>query len=300
MYTQATTLTEKVLYLQNHPEQKTLKQKLLHFCEIIIYTYPVQTKLLDREEASELLLSVHPRIENLLLSFTDQGIPFEIYMKKVSYLQAVSFKKMKRKERRRFVCDYVPHEDIEYLAYAVRKTSITDETDELQWDPHSPIAEEIREKVTVPGPFRNRILHLILLCGDLLSAPCIAFLADYLGMDELVLAEMIKEAMERSSRRIEISDDKKRIRDTHFSEKQFLEREYEYLSHVDAHPQVVSDVERRLETQKQYWKVMKDKVVKRPGNITHAVAAGITGTPKGTVDSGLQSLYRYLKKRVDE
>ncbi len=83
----SSTMTQKVLStLQTHPRSSALKRELYEFCERIIYTYPVQIRLLAQEEASELLLSVYPRIGKLLATFTDQGIPFEIYMKKISYL----------------------------------------------------------------------------------------------------------------------------------------------------------------------------------------------------------------------
>lgn len=300
MYTDQN-LTRKVLYLQAHPDSHQLRRELIEFCEITIYTYPVRIHLLEKEEAAELLISVYPRIENLLLTFTDQGIPFEIYMRRISYLQAVSFQKSARKERRRFVCDTISLDDIEFLSHNLQQgNSIRDISDELTWEADTPLAVELREKVREPGPYRTRVLHLILLCGEYLSAPHISFLAQYLGMDELVLARMVTEAMRLSEKRILISERKKRIRDSHFSEKQYLEREYAFLNGVDAPSMSVRETERRLRTRTHYWKTLRDQVARRPSNITHAVAGIVTGTPKGTVDSGLQSLYRYLNKRVDD
>ncbi|MBN2860555.1 MAG: hypothetical protein JXK93_09865 [Sphaerochaetaceae bacterium] len=299
MYTEQT-LTQKVLYLQTHPEAYRLRRELYEFCELTIYTYPVKVHVLTRDDAGELLILVYPRIENLLLNFTDQGIPFEVYMKRISYLQAVSFKKVRRKERRRFVCDMYPPEEIDYFTHNDCCRSITNNTEELTWETDTPIAQEIHDKVRTPGPFRNRILHLILLCGELLRAPHISFLAQYLAMDELVLAEMITHAIRLSEKRITISEKKKRIRDTHFSEKQFLEREYLFLNKIDTYSAGVKEVERKLQCTTHYWKTMKNQIARRPSNITHAVAGEITKTPKGTVDSGLQALYRYLNDRVDD
>lgn len=299
MYTEQT-LTQKVLYLQTHPEAHRLRRELYEFCELTIYTYPVRVHILTREDAGELLISVYPRIENLLFNFTDQGIPFEVYMKRISYLQAVSFRKVRRKERRRFVCDTVPVEEIDYVTHSDRGTSITNKNEELTWETDTPIAREIHDKVRTPGPFRTRILHLILLCGELLRASQISFLAHYLAMDELTLAEMITQAISLSEKRITTSEKKKRIRDIHFSEKQFLEREYLFLNTIDASSMCVTEMDRKLRCQTHYWKAMKDQVATRPLNITHAVAAEVTKTPKGTVDSGLQALYRYLNNRVDD
>ncbi len=300
MYTDQN-LTRKVLYLQAHPESHQLRRELVEFCEITIYTYPVRIHLLKKEEAAELLISVYPRIENLLYTFTDQGIPFEIYMRRISYLQAVSFQKSARKERRRFVCDTISLDDIEYLSHTLQQgNSIRDISDELTWEADTPLAREIREKVRNPGPFRTRILHLILLCGEFLRAPHISFLARFLAMEELALAHMVTEAIRLSEKRIAVSERKKRIRDTHFSEKQYLEREYAFLNEMDAPSMSVREAERRLQTRTHYWETLRDQVARRPSNITHAVAGIVTGTPKGTVDSGLQTLYRYLNERVDD
>ena len=87
-----------------------------------------------------LLISVYPRIENLLFNFTDQGIPFEIYMKRISYLQAVSFRKVRRKERRRFVCDTYPPEEIDYFTHDECCRNITTNAEALTWEADTPVA----------------------------------------------------------------------------------------------------------------------------------------------------------------
>ncbi len=293
------TLTEKVLSLQAHPADSALREELTEFCSITIYTYPVKTRVIDREEASDLLLSVYPRIGGILSDFTFRGIPFEIYMKKVSYLQAVSFRKVKRREKRRFVCDTCAQDDLEFYLHTWEKPSVTDTSDPLSWNSDSPLTQEIRKRAASAGPFRNRMIHFILICSEMLKPPQITFLASFLSMEESELARMIHLSTELSLKRIAKSDEKKRIRDIHFTEKQYLEREYDFLTSVDAHPQVIGEVKRKLETQRLHWGNLNEQIRKRPTNVTHAVAAMVTDTPKGTVDSGLQSLFSFLRKRVD-
>ncbi len=304
-------LTQKVLQFQKESESLTLREELIRYCQIVIYTYPVSIKIIDQEEASELLLYVFPRLETLLLTFTYNGVPFENYMKKIAFLQAHSFNKMKRKEIRRFACDQLPHEDIEYFIYSQHIETGPPMTphltygsennyEDFSWSSETTVSLDIQKRVRTSAPFKRRMLHLILLCSDLLTPSHISFLATFLEMKEIELANMITKAIELSNKRILSKNENKRIRDSHYFEKEFLVREKEYLLSVEAHPYYIDRVERKLEKESRYYKQVNKRLKDCPTAVTHLNAGKVTGSPKGTVDSGLQALFNYLKPLVDE
>ncbi len=290
-------IKEKVLAYQKNPQSTQLKKELIAYCQLIIYTYPSSIKLITKEMAAELLLYVNPRLEALLRNFTYTGIPFENYIKKVSYLQAQSFVKLKRNERRRFMCESVSDEDLEYFLYSHPSSS---HLEEFQWSEDTSLSKQIKEKIKKSSSFKKRILHLVLLCSDLLNANHISFLAQYLEIDEYELATMISKALEMSEKRIALKEKTVRIRDAHYVEKEFLEREKRFLLSVDAHPYYIAKVEKKVEKEQRYFHQVNQSVRNRCSTVTHATAGKITGVPKGTVDSGLQSLYIYLNNHMDD
>lgn len=303
--------TQKVLQFQKDPDSQLLRNELIKFCQISIYTYPVSIKIIPPEQAADLLLYVSPRIETLLRTFTYTGIPFENYIKKVTYLQAHSFNKMRRKEARRFVCDQMTHEDIEYFIYtkkvdtgSIMRPHITYADcigeEDVMWSSETPVSIELKQKVESSAPFKKRLLHLILLCSDKLNSSHISFLANFLDMKEIELAHMITQAIELSDRRISLKENNKRIRDNHFFEKEFLEREKEYLLSIDAHPFYIEKIDQKLENERTYLNKSRAKMKVKPTVVTHSSAGKVTSVPKGTVDSGLQSLFKYLYPLVDE
>jgi hypothetical protein len=302
--------TKKVLQFQKEPYSQILRDELYSYCQIVIYTYPVSIKVIEPEQAADLLLYVSPRITALLRTFSYTGIPFESYIKKIAYLQAHSFNKMKRKEARRFVCDQMPHEDIEYFIYTqqidtgpMMKPHLTYSDfigqEELMWSSETPISMELKTKVHTSASCKKRLLHLILLCSDCLTSSHITFLASYLDMNELELAHMITQALELSDRRISLDENNKRIRDNHFFEKEFLEREKEYLVSIDAHPYYIDRINQKLEKETHFFHKARLKMKTKPTTVTHLSAGKVTNVPKGTVDSGLQSLFKYLHPLVD-
>ncbi len=303
--------TNKVLQFQKDPYSQELKDELISYCQTIIYTYPSTIKIIEPEQAAELLLYVSPRIETLLLTFNYTGIPFENYIKKIAYLQAHSYNKMKRKEARRFVCDQMTHEDIEYFIYtqkintgSIMKPHLTYadsiEQEDFMWSSETPVSLELKQKLETSAPLKKRLLHLILLCSDRLTSSHISFLASYLNMEEIELAKMVTKAIELSDRRITLKENNKRISDNHFFEKEFLEREKEFLVSIDAHPYYIEKINQKLEKEKDYFYKARVKMKVKPTLVTHSSAGKVTSVPKGTVDSGLQSLFTYLHPLVDE
>ncbi len=303
--------TKKVLQFQKEPHSETLKDELTSYCQLVIYTYPVTIKIIPPEDAADLLLYVSPRIETILRTFRYTNVPFESYMKKLAYLQAHSYNKMKRREARRFICDYMKHEDIEFFVNNQRTeaepmmrnyhlyTNYLDKED-FMWSSETPVSLELKKKMKISAPTKKRLLHLILLNSEHLCATQITFLADFLDMKEIDLATMITQALELSDKRVTMHEDNKRIRDNHFFEKGFLEREKEYLVSIDAHPYYIERIDQKLEKEKNYFYKARDRMKKRPTTVTHSSVGKVTNVPKGTVDSGLQALYKYLYPLVDE
>jgi len=299
-------ITEKVLEYQKSNGSPTLRKELISYCQLVIYTYPASIHLIEEEDSAELLLYVNPRLDALLENFTYSGVPFENYMKKVSYLQAQSFVKLKRNEKRRYQIESVSDDDLEYYFHN-QSSSFTNTTYQhcesetsLSWTSDTPLSKMVKEKISHSSAFKRRIIHLILLCSDLLTASHITFLSQFLEIEESELASMIKDALALSEKRICVKEKHMKIRDNHFFEKEFLTREKRFLQSVHAHPYYISKVEKKMEKESRYWYQVCESIKNRPTTVTHSTAGKITGVPKGTVDSGLQSLYRYLHEHIDD
>lgn len=317
-----TQLTEDVLTYQRllDAADESLKQKkeslyrhIVQECSLIIYRYPVRVRLLKEEEASELLISVFPRLPRIIATFSYTGIAFENYMRKVAYMQANSFLQRKRMKERHIVCDAHDPEELERLVCSsspscfpdsVREAITSDITVELEtdfdWTDESPVALNIKGRMEKSDRFRRRILQLILLCSECLTASHISFLAKFLAIDETALATLVTQAMELSRQRHQITIHMQQIRDYHYSEKQFLERELQMLKSFNADPLYMERVEKRLTKELQFFSDRCKEAQNRPLAVTHAIVAKLTKVPKGTVDSGMQALRKYIEHIVDD
>lgn len=299
---------QKLLHMLDQDKQLhclTLYSKILHECYIIIYNYPVQIHLLDEEEAADLLLSMKPRLKHIIDTFTYSGISFENFIRRISYMQAKIHKKRVRKDKRKYVCIPLPSENFDQLTtaeYSVPYGNCTAESvghEVSTWSMETELSCSIKKRIAESKTFRKRFLQLVLLCSEELNAHHIRILATCLGMTELSLARKISRAYEKSQEKRIRAEKLMQIKDHHYMEKHFYQRELSMLLGYNAHPIELEKVRKRLEREEKLFLERRDQVRKRSNSITHDVVGELTITPKGTVDSGLSALKRTLLKMID-
>lgn len=319
-----TPLTEEVLTYQkllastDSSAQRKRERLFAHLrdeCNLIIYRYPVTIRVLEEDEAGELLIAVSPRIPRIIANFTYQDLSFEKYMRKIAFLQAHSFLQRKKMRTRRFACETISPEDIEWMAVSngahwdrryqdVLEGSLAcdqsyGDMQDLDWTSDTDAGLKVKSRMEKSERFRRRMLQLVLLCSDHLSAAHIAFLAGYMDMDELELARMVMQAIETSRHRLDLTQQTQSVRDYHYFEKMFLEREVSMLKAYNADDLRIQRIEQRLERERRYYRDRCNELACRPCSVTHATVANLTGAPKGTVDSGMQALRKFIVKAVD-
>jgi hypothetical protein len=317
-------LTSKVLKYQSLNKEKDkqkvkiikkLEAEIIHESYLIIYRYPVSIKLIPEEDASDFLLKIVNRIPRIISEFYYANISFESYLHKIVFWQASTYLQRKNNKERRYACDVKPNEDIEqslasdncgYTPYNDNPwygcanpppEFIPDvDTDLLEDQPYNKIQTLIQKS----HKFRFRFLQLVLLCSDSLDAAQIAFLADFLAMEEKELADMISSAIEKGYRRLQITKETRAVRDAHFFEKLFLERELNMLRNFNADPYFVEKIEKKLNRENYYFQERREEARSRPGSVSHSMVAQVLNIPKGTIDSGMHALRKIVNKMVDD
>lgn len=301
---------------QSQTDARLLLDKISHQVWLIAYYYPVLVKVLDEEDAAEFVIGFRNRIPTIIKEFRYEFLTFESYIKKVVFWQSNSFIQRKRKREKYFSCDPNDPETIQRILTVsehnggsfYRQTNwdallVNEEEyyyDEgKQWNLQHPICKELKERMKKSKTLRNRLLQLVLLCADKLSTWQIECLALFLSMNEKKLAHLIAQAIEKGYRRVEINDEIRGVRDFHFHD--FLKKQLELESLVSTHsdPYVISMAQQRYERSKKLFKQRCLESRQRPRVVTHAVIAALMQTPKGTVDSGLQSLKKTLREVID-
>ena len=147
--------------------------------------------------------------------------------------------------------------------------------------------------------FRKRFLQLVIRCADYLNSQQIAFLAHFLEVDEFELAELMQRARELAFLRRTRLQKMKQIRDRHFFDTIIYQREYEFQRQLTQDPSAISSSRIRYEKELRHFNDRNRELRQKTNPITHEIIASITHVPKGTVDSGLNSLKRYLQEIVD-
>lgn len=311
----STDLTRKVLLYQQLLKSKDkrdqvrrnkLLRSLVNTCHIFFYTYPVKIRMLREEDAAELLIYVAPRIPTMIRTFRFERISFDLYLRKIAYLQTKCFLKRKKRNERRIWYEFSPINDIDDCfaseapyPYEVLEATKVEANPELNWSTETRASELVRQKIKRSKIFRRRFIHLILLSCDALSAQHIAFLAEYLGMGEQELARLISGAHECSVDKRERTRHLAGIRNMHFCRKMFYHRELAMLESYHADPLFLDPLRRHYAYEDRYFKERCKEVQDRPNSITHRQLALLSGIPKGTVDSGLSTIRSFLDGIMD-
>lgn len=310
----STELTKLVLRYQqllttNYPvDAKTcsrLYREIEERCFLIIYLYPVQIHLLDEEEAADLLLSLKPRLKHIVETFSYDGMPFENFLRRISYMQANVHNKRSNRIRRKYVCIPFPEESFDYLnvsdnpmTYGSQKQLLEPDSS-ISWQENTEISRHVKQKIVKSKSFRRRFLQLVLLCSEELNANQIKFLASYMGVAELNLAKDISNAYEKSYDKRMRTQQIARIRDYHFVEKTFCQRELNKLKSCCANSSDIEKMQTRIEREEKLFLERRLQMQNRAEAITHDVVGELTAVPKGTVDSGVSAIKRYLTEMID-
>jgi hypothetical protein len=267
---------------------------------LIIYQYPVRTRVIDEELASALLLSMKPRIPTIVTTFTYSEMSFENFIRRVAYMQAQVFAKRVKYKKAREICMSIPSENFDNGQIAdATLPYFSDISDDCMWSATQPCCKKIQERINKSPSFKRKFLQLVLLCADCLRSDHITFLAQFLHLDEMQLAQLLKRARELSEERRHRVAHIKEVRDHHFYDALFYQREITLLQRSGASDEVINKSRLRWEREMMLFHERRDEVAQRSNPITHEVVGKLTEVPKGTVDSGLNSIKQYLKEIMD-
>ncbi|HHU88288.1 MAG: hypothetical protein ACOXZ2_06850 [Sphaerochaetaceae bacterium] len=307
--TKAVLLYQKLLKGEaNHPKGslEVLYHKIEMMCQIIIYQYPVKVKLLQEEEAVELLLILVPRLKTLITTFQYQGIDFEKFLTRTIYLQTIYYKQKRRRKERKFYYLTCPGDEMEYymlaepaFQYQIEKESIENKLPN-NWSMETAASKHIKRLYNNYKAFANRFRQFIVLNGPHLSAQQIAFLAQYLEIDELELAQLISEAHELAGEKHNRSLHVQEVRNSHYLESQFLKREIDMFKSFDAHYSTIEAVKKRYRRSHSLFLERCKEARSRPNPVTHDALSKLFEKPKGTIDSGMSALKKALREIVDD
>jgi hypothetical protein len=291
--------------MEHTKETSSLLQEIIGRSTLIIYRYPVHIHLLDEESAADLLLMIRPRLQHIIETFTYEGMPFENFIRRISYMQAKHLAKRKAREMRHHMCITLPSESFDLLAvgdHAVPYCASRDDPFEsaCTWDSETKAGRLLKRKIASSKYFKRRFLQLVLLCSEELDAHKIKFLATFMGMDEHELAQKICIAYEKSRGKRERLEHLFMVKARHYLDKQFYARELEILKSYHADPVTVERVNLRYEREKRYFQQKTEQLCSRCHAVTHDVVGELTGVPKGTVDSGISALKKYLIELMDD
>ncbi|NLA91952.1 MAG: hypothetical protein GX842_00720 [Spirochaetales bacterium] len=308
-------LTKAVLLYQELLKRKggqpskqlnALYHKIKTECQIIIYEYPVKVKLLQEEEAGELLLILTPRIKVLVTEFEYRGIAFENFLIRTIYLQTIYYKHKSRRQERKHLYFVCPGDEMDNYMLAeptfqyMRSHPFTEDPSSFNWTMDTAAAKHIKKLLSHYKAFNNRFKQFVVLNGTHLTAEQIAFLAEYMEIDELELAKLITKAfnlsLEKHNRSLHVQE----VRNTHYIESQFLKRELELFESFDTHHSTLEKIKKRCLRAHTLFLERCKEVRNRPNPITHEALAQIFKKPKGTIDSGMSALKKALKEIVDD
>jgi hypothetical protein len=214
-YPTYTRLTDKVLTYQNRRsaetgpefsefgERDTVYEELYRF----IYFFPIETNLLPEEHACEFLLYLNPLLDNILLRFRYQGVPFEVYMKNIIYWKIKSFHTMKRREQyQEKACTACLAEEVQLYPWesAVRPEDLLFSAE----DPggYGPVTKRLKDDIARRSSVQRRILIITLTVAPYLSGEQTEKAAELLSMPpERLLAwtEQLRETARGTLSKIE-------------------------------------------------------------------------------------------------
>jgi hypothetical protein len=302
-------LTFQRLHHSAHLEERRAAKRLFRVLEkkslIILYEYPVKTNMIDEELAGDVLLSIQNRVPKILLNFTYRGVSFENFLKRVSYMQTRMFCGRRKHALRKDLALSLSPDALEELIVSEDAPDHTQLTfyrtyqTESSWSLKTEPCRKLKEQMKRSNTLRKRFLQLVIHCADSLTAHQISFLASFLEIDELELAELMRRAREMAIIRRGRLEHLRRIRNLHYFDVLINQQEYIYNRQITRDPEILSEYRIRYERSLKQFRNRSREIQQKTNPITHEILGNLTGVPKGTVDSGMHALKRYLREIVD-
>lgn len=265
-------LTHLVLWYQRTGEGfEMIKEKVM----LITYSFPLYWKRGSEELASEFCLLFVPKIHTMVMKFSYQGRPFEVYLHKAMKNQMHDFNKKQYKEAERH--NTVLH----YNAYHTRQTGVWD--DAVQ-------SEEPEYQVNLPKRISpRRFLILTLVMAFKVTPEWYEVIAEHTGCTVQQISQIFSEVLEAEHKRSIRYSNVQRLRDKYFGN--MITYQYRIYDSCD-------------EEEKKHLSLLNDKntvILKRIRmqlessmlRVPHQTVADVLGIPKGTVDSSM-----YYMKRI--
>ncbi|MFA5468688.1 MAG: hypothetical protein WC224_06485 [Sphaerochaetaceae bacterium] len=277
--------------------------------QIIIYEYPVRVKVLEEEEAVELLLIMIPRLKKMIEDFEYQGIAFETFLKRAVYEQVKFYKMKKKLDNRKYLYLTYPGDEIDYYMlaepayrYKSEKYLAVDngETAPINWSSDTKASKTVKNLITKYPATKRRFCEFIVLNSHDLTPKQISFLADFMNMSEDKLADLVTKAHELSLKKFERSQEVAAIRNNHYLNCQFLSREISDSEINGIHPITLESLKKRYERLHALYIERCQEANARPNPVTHVVLSKLFKKPKGTIDSGMSAMKRTLKEIIDD
>ncbi len=255
-----------------------------------VYEYPKKNPLCTEEDCAEFLLSFYPRIKNIILGYRNMGREFDAYLANCLRWHMKSYLgwrlRMVKQDR------LLLRESCDSARTGADDASAGEETPEYRTDGRSRI-----------GPFsfcsRDGVLHrrslgrfllLALKCVDDLDDPTVGRLSELSGFSRDLffhLIEALRVCMRRRSARISLLRER---RARNYFRLRLLGEERGSCDDPDR----AARLERKIALEKERFRRACEALSRVPRSPSHRDIARILGIPKGTVDSGLHYLKKFL------
>ena len=275
------------------------RKLLIREISLFVYKYPYKTCRWREDICSEFFCYFYPRIEKMIESFEIRGIPFEAYLIKCLKLQLKTF----AVQQKAGLISLYMQRNIIFWPFGERNYDLCSET-ELNYASEPEAVLLLRKRLensfhlTEEGTITNktlkkRVTMLILKNIFTLKEINYPFVSKMIGRDIGWLADcrlkLNTAAVEKSSRKKNISE----------------KRNYYFCRLFRLHQMIIYETEDE-EKQTIAYNIEQTKAkISRLNNIlksistspTHSEVAEIMNIPKGSVDSGLFYLKKYLENQ---
>jgi hypothetical protein len=285
-------LTAAVLDYQD--SGKNLKC-LLDRISLDVYEYPSRWTDWDDDARSEFFLEFLPKLPGLVTRFRYTGRPFEVYLRSCLrwFLRTYAAGRTARENRKRFAAREMGIY-AEEVAESLRPDAFVDssENDSTPAKQKGPFLLDGDGSIANPV-FRRRFLFLALLGGANLNGDTLIRAAQLAGREVEWFSKRIEEVNRLVAHRIARRETLRERR----NECWYRMTAAEYHAGDEPVPEKKAMYASRART----WKVRFNAARRDLGRLavlpTHEDVARILGVPKGTVDSGLHYLRKFLRDR---
>lgn len=268
---------------------------LLDRISLKVYDYPARWTDWDDDARGEFFLEFLPKLPGLVSRFRFTGRPFEVYLRSCLrwFLRTYAAGRTAREDRRRFAAREMKGY-AEEVAESFRPDSfvVSPEPSPIPPDQRGPFRLHSDGSIADPV-LRRRFLFLALLGGANLRGDTLSRAAKLAGKEIAWFTEQVEEVNKLVAHRIARRETLRERR----NECWYRMTAAEYRAGDEPVPEKREVYESRARTWKIRFNAARRDLEKLAVLPTHEDVARILGVPKGTVDSGLHYLRRFLRDR---